>query len=178
MSAGGEKSPNLGEKNLEAVTTEGKPATVALQRADVVRSVEDLWPRQPRDLRGRCWVDRESLRCVHAVHERQQRVHLGHVRAGTRGSGVTVGFCPAECVRANPKAKTGRQTEAVETSQVHQEQQETMAINEVEAQRRRPAKKPLEEEVRAHHGSHLPFRDCCLECVAGRFKDWLHRSKG
>ena len=43
-----------------------------------------------------------------------------------------------------------------------------------EPQRRRPAGKPTEDEVRAHRVSHLPFRDWCPECVACRAKDWPH----
>ena len=45
-----------------------------------------------------------------------------------------------------------------------------------EALRRTPARLPSEEEVRAHNVSHLPFRDWCPDCVAGRAKDWPHRS--
>ena len=43
--------------------------------------------------------------------------------------------------------------------------------------RRKPAGKPTAEEVRAHCVSHLPFRDWCPECVAGRAKDWPHLTK-
>ena len=43
--------------------------------------------------------------------------------------------------------------------------------------RRKPAGTPTEEEVRARRVSHLPFRDWCPECVAGRAKDWPHRAR-
>ena len=46
-----------------------------------------------------------------------------------------------------------------------------------EPQRRRPACKPTTDEVRAHRVSHLPFRDWCPECVAGRAKDWPHTKR-
>ena len=46
----------------------------------------------------------------------------------------------------------------------------------IEPVRRRPAGKPTEAEIRAHRVSHLPFRDWCPECVAGRAKDWPHKS--
>jgi hypothetical protein len=45
-----------------------------------------------------------------------------------------------------------------------------------EAMRRTPAKLPSDEEVRAHNVSHLPFRDWCPDCVAGRAKDWPHKT--
>jgi hypothetical protein len=47
-----------------------------------------------------------------------------------------------------------------------------------EPTRRRPAGKPTAEELRAHRVSHLPFRDWCPECVAGRAKDWPHLQRG
>ena len=43
--------------------------------------------------------------------------------------------------------------------------------------RRKPAGTPTEEEVRAHRVSHLPFRDWCPECVAGRAKEWPQRAR-
>ena len=52
-------------------------------------------------------------------------------------------------------------------------------IGEEEAQealRRTPAKMPTEEEVKTHNVSHLPFRDWCPDCVAGRAKDWPHKT--
>lgn len=45
------------------------------------------------------------------------------------------------------------------------------------AHRRSPAKLPTKDEVRTHHVSHLPFRDWCEECAAGRRHDWPHRTK-
>ena len=45
-----------------------------------------------------------------------------------------------------------------------------------EALRRTPAKLPSEEEVKTHNVSHLPFRDWCLDCVAGRATDWPHKT--
>ena len=39
MSAGGEKLPNLGQKRLEVVTSEGNPATATFQCADVTRAL-------------------------------------------------------------------------------------------------------------------------------------------
>ena len=36
---------------------------------------------------------------------------------------------------------------------------------------------PTKEEVRAHRVSHLPCREWCHECVAGRAKNWPHRSR-
>ena len=94
-------------------------------------------------------------------------------------------------MRASPRAQIRPGDELVrarwlhqtvrDTSQVNLEVQEAMAIEDGEeaqdAQRRRPAKKPSEEEVRAHRVSHLPFRDWCPGCVAGRANDWPHRSK-
>ena len=47
-----------------------------------------------------------------------------------------------------------------------------------DVRRRRPAASPTEAEVRAHRATHLPFRNWCPECVAGRAKDWPHPSKG
>ena len=44
--------------------------------------------------------------------------------------------------------------------------------------RRRAASRPTAEEVRAHKATHLPFRDWCKECVAGRAKDWPVPEKG
>ena len=41
----------------------------------------------------------------------------------------------------------------------------------------KPAGTPTAEEVRAHRVSHLPFRDWCPECVAGRAEDWPHRAR-
>ena len=39
MSAGGEKLPNLGQKRLEVVTSEGNPAKATFQCADVTRAL-------------------------------------------------------------------------------------------------------------------------------------------
>ena len=53
-------------------------------------------------------------------------------------------------------------------------------IGEEEAQealRRTPAKMPTEEEVKTHNVSHLPFRDWCPDCVAGRAKDWRNKQR-
>ena len=41
--------------------------------------------------------------------------------------------------------------------------------------RRSSSTRPTTAELRAHRVSHLPFRDWCPECVAGRAKDWPHR---
>lgn len=45
------------------------------------------------------------------------------------------------------------------------------------ARRMRPERPPTANEVRAHRVSHLPIRDRCDERVAGRGRDWPHRSK-
>ena len=37
--------------------------------------------------------------------------------------------------------------------------------------------RPSAEELRTHRITHMPFRDWCPECVAGRAKDHSHRSK-
>ncbi len=57
---------------------------------------------------------------------------------------------------------------------------ETGAEAAAEAQqpmRRTPSTRPTAAEIRAHRVSHLPFRDWCPECVAGRAKDWPHRQQ-
>ena len=36
---------------------------------------------------------------------------------------------------------------------------------------------PSEEEVRVRRVTHVPFRDWCPDCVAGRDKDWQHQSR-
>ena len=43
--------------------------------------------------------------------------------------------------------------------------------------RRKAAGRPTAEEVRLHKATHLPFRDWCKECVAGRAKDWPHHPR-
>lgn len=39
---------------------------------------------------------------------------------------------------------------------------------------RKVGPKPSEEEPRRHNVTHLPFRNWCKVCVAGRAKDWPH----
>ena len=72
----------------------------------------------------------------------------------------------------------------VEDGRVHDhaggDEEEADEENEGEAQqptRRTPSTRPTAAEMRAHRVSHLPFRDWCPECIAGRAKDWPHRAQ-
>ena len=47
----------------------------------------------------------------------------------------------------------------------------------VQVQQRRALTRPSEDEVRKHWATHLPFRDWCWVCVAGRAKDDPHRPR-
>ena len=47
----------------------------------------------------------------------------------------------------------------------------------VDPMSRRQVARPSVKEIRDHRTTHLPFRDWCLECVAGRAKDWPHQTK-
>ena len=68
-----------------------------------------------------------------------------------------------------------------EGAQIERDEQDEEADGRQEGEeaqvpmRRKLAGTPTEEEVRAHRVSHLPFREWCPECVAGRAKDWPHR---
>ena len=42
---------------------------------------------------------------------------------------------------------------------------------------RKTARRPTEDEVRRHNVTHLPFRDWCPECIAGRAKDFQHQRR-
>ena len=82
--------------------------------------------------------------------------------------------------------KDDEEAAAADDGQVHDqaggddEEADAGGEGEAEAQqpsRRTPSTRPTAAEMRAHRVSHLPFRDWCPECVAGRAKDWPHRQQ-
>ena len=73
--------------------------------------------------------------------------------------------CDAEvlCPMGEPEGAQLERHERDEETEGGQEEEEAQ-----ERMRRKSAGKPTEKEVRVHRVSHLPFRDWCRECVAGR----------